>query len=456
MKAGFWIFTVLFTVAKAAVVIAKTNLKGKTMKQKSLPLSLLITLALCLAACNTPTPTASSSAPASSASTEAVTSANLPKPDYAAIAQKVVTQCANIKEGEIVQISGDVKDDELLHELSLAVRKLGAFPLLNMDKQDIAWQKKMIKEVPAQWDSQTNQANLKLAGIVNVNIGMFSGEPFNPFEDVPQERFEAMQNAFKPINELRRKRGIRAIQFGGNGLYPSKANAERLGLTQAELAQIFWNGINTDYTQLQAEGEKYRQMLAAAKEVHLTHPNGTDLKVKIEKRQAFISDGVVSAEDIKRGGPALQVWLPAGEAYITTVPGTAEGRIVVDRDGTVDVTGYKVIEGLTLDFKAGKLVSMNARSGLEPLKKAYDKVTGEGAKGKDEFGFIDLGVNRNLVLGPKAIRGDYAPAGMVTIGFGGNEGYGGENKASFSYESNLPGTTLKLDGKVVVENGVLK
>ncbi|NOT62633.1 MAG: aminopeptidase [Acidobacteria bacterium] len=430
------------------------------MKNLRLPLSLLIALTSWLAACTTPanSPSAStpSTAPASSASTEAGASAHLPKPDYAAIAQKVVAQCANIQEGEIVQINGEVKDHELLRELSLAVSKLGAFPLLQIYKQDNEWQKRVMQEMPAKWDSQTNQLGLKLAGFVNAEIVLFNGEAANLFEDFPQERMEARMNANKPIGELRRQRGVRNIQLGANSLYPSKNNAERLGLTQAELAQIFWNGINADYAQLQAEGEKYRQLLAAAKEIHLTHPNGTDLKVKIEKRPVFVSDGVVSAEDVKRGHPATTVFLPAGEVYVTAVPGTAEGRFVVDHELYVGASGSTPIEGLTFDFKAGKMVSATARSGLEAFNKTYNRVTGKRAEGKDEFGVINLGINRNLVLGPKAKSGDYAPAGMVTVGFGGNEQYGGTNKAAGGWESNLPGCTLKLDGKVVVENGVLK
>lgn len=430
------------------------------MKMQRLFLFTLVIFFLCFAACNNASTTSTEKAATASSATATTANADagaaMPKPDYKAIAQKIVTQCAAVKEGEIVQISGEIKDADLLEELAFEVSKLGAFPLLQMYRQNQERTKQFMQEMPAKWDSQTNQLSLKLAGMSNVNISLSNSEAFNPMADLPQERIDAMRKAGEPIQELRRKRNVRDIFIGGNGLYPSKTNSERLGLTQAELATIFWNGINTDYTQLQAEGEKYRQMLAAGQEVHLTHPNGTDLKVRIEKRPVFASDGVISAEDIKRGGPAVQVWLPAGEVYVTVVPNTAEGRIVIDRENFLDSKGLTLIEGLTLEFKAGKLVSMSARSGLDPLKKAYDKVTGQGGEGKDQFSFIDLGINRSLVLGPKAKRGDYAPAGMVSFGFGGNEQYGGTNKAAWGYETNLTGCTLKLDGKVVIENGVLK
>ncbi len=454
------------TVNRQRLPRKKLMQKGATVKTK-LFLLIVSSALTCLApACATPPVEDQKPVTAASASAQGTTSATPPSAeptpaptptvDYRAIAQKVVAQCAAVKQGEIIQISGDAKDAELLEELALEVSKLGAFPLVNMFRSNPERAKRAMQEIPAKWDTQVNQLGLKLAGLVNANITLANAEPFNLFEDFPQERLDAQRKANEPISALRRQRNIRSIAIGGNGLYPSKANSERLGLTQAELAQIFWHGINTDYTQLQADGERYRQLLAAANEVHLTHPNGTDLKVKITKRPVFVSDGVISAEDIKRGGQAVQLWLPAGEVYVTVVPGTAEGRVVVDRENYLGAQGNTLIEGLTLDFKAGKLVSMTARAGLEPLKKAYDKVTGQGGAGKDQFSFVDLGINRSLVLGPHAKRGDYAPAGMVSLGFGGNEQYGGANKAAWGYETNLAGCTVRLDGKVVVENGALR
>lgn len=425
------------------------NPKSKLMVAAVLTLSLIT-------ACNNAPDAAKETSATPAAAVTASAGKEMAKPDYAAIAQKLVSQCAGVKEGEIVSISGEIKDAELLEELSIEVRKLGAFPLMNMYHDNPERQKRALQEIPAKWDSQTNQLSLKLAGMTNVNISINNSEPVNLLEHFPQERLEAMSKANEPVSDLSRKRNIRTLVLGGNGLYPSKANAQELGLTQAELAKIFWDGINTDYDQLQADGEKYRQLLSAAKEAHLTHPNGTDLKVKIEKRPVFANDGVISADDIKRGGPAVEVWLPAGEVYVTPVPGTAEGRIVVDRYNYLGASGPTLIEGLTLDFKAGKLVSMTARSGLEPFKRAYDKLSGKAAEGKDQFSVIDLGINRSLVLGPNAKRGDYAPAGTISVGYGGNIVYGGENKAVGRFETNLLGTTLELDGKVVVENGTLK
>ena len=110
------------------------------------------------------------------------------------------------------------------------------------------------------------------------------------------------------------------------------------------------------------------------------------------------------------------------------------------------------ILGLTLTFKAGKLTSMTAKSGLEPLQALYDA----SGPGKELFGFIDIGINPNVRLLPDSRLVAFMPAGMVTVGVGGNTWAGGENEAPFALNGFLPGSTFKVDGQVLVEGGALK
>jgi hypothetical protein len=77
-------------------------------------------------------------------------------------------------------------------------------------------------------------------------------------------------------------------------------------------------------------------------------------------------------------------------------------------------------------------------------------------EGKDLFGLIDIGVNQNVRIPPGSRMVGYMPAGMVTIGYGNNEWAGGNNNNPFASAHFLPGSTLKVDGKILVENGVLK
>ena len=106
------------------------------MTTKSMMFVASILLAGLLAACNNAPEVAkeSNATPAALASPSAAK--ELAKPDYSAIAQKIVAQSAGVKEGDIVQISGEIKDADLLQEIALEVRKLGAFPLLQMSSDN--------------------------------------------------------------------------------------------------------------------------------------------------------------------------------------------------------------------------------------------------------------------------------------------------------------------------------
>ena len=364
--------------------------------------------------------------------------------DNEALAQKLVTQCAGIHEGDIVLVSGGVRDVELLEDVAVQVRKLGAFPLVTLGSDRMT--RRMFTDVPAKYDSQTPEFDLKLLNLVTAIISVDWGQTMGLLADIPPERLAAQAQAGQPVGELLLKRNVRQVNLG-NGLYPTTALARQFAVPQPELSKIFWAGVNADYTKLQATGEAVKTALASGREIQITNPNGTDLRVRIEARPVFVSDGVISAEDMQRGGAACQVWLPAGEVYVAPVPGTAEGKVVVDRQ----FYQGKEILGLTLTFKAGKLTSMTAKSGLEPLKALYDAA----GPGKDLFAAIDLGINPNVRLLPGSHMVAWMPVGMVTVGFGNNTWAGGENNASFGLYSFLPGSTVKVDGKVLVTDGIL-
>jgi hypothetical protein len=168
------------------------------------------------------------------------------------------------------------------------------------------------------------------------------------------------------ISKTYLSRNVHQVSLG-NGLFPTERTAELYGLSVEKLSTIFWEGVNTDYNKLQATGDSVKRTLKAGKQVKITNPNGTDIAFNIESRPVFVSDGVISPEDASTGGPACQVWLPAGEVYVAPVTGSAEGKIVIDRQ----IFQGKEITGLTLVFKAGKLRD-DRQVRPRALKAAYD------------------------------------------------------------------------------------
>ncbi len=366
------------------------------------------------------------------------------KSDNDDIAKKLVIQCTHVKEGDIVWIAGGDKQAELLEDIAIQVRKLGAWPLITIssDRMD----RKYFDEVPDKYDSQFPEMQQKILSMVNVYIGLSYDETSAIFADVPAERFAALGQAYEPVNNLFIKSNIRSVNLG-NGLNPTEERARQFNVPINDLGKIYWAGINTDYGNLEKIGKSLQKKLSVAHEARIVNPNGTDLTVQVTGRKAFVSDGIVSDEDLMTGGAALKNFLPAGEAFISDVPGTANGKIVVEKLFYMD----KPIAGLMLTFKDGKIISMSAKSGLEPLRAQYDAA----GKGKDEFGFIDIGFNPDVKLIPNSDMKVWVSSGMVTLGIGGNLWAGGQNESSFGLPTFLPGSTLTLDGIPVVKNGNL-
>ena len=366
-------------------------------------------------------------------------------PDVKATAQTLVNQCASVKEGDRVLIAGRPVDIELLEEVAVQVRKLGAFPHISVGHAKLG--RRMFDETPAKFDAQTDDFDLKLAGIVNAMITVSATDNPGLFADVPPQRAAARAKATQAIEQATLKNNVRMVSLG-NGLFPTAATAKMFGLSEDALAKIFWAGVNTDYSKLQNTGQSVQGALAKGKEVKITGPGGTNLTMSIASRTTYVSDGVISTDDLAKGGAACQVWLPAGEVYTTPVPGTAEGTVYVERH----FFQGKEVNGITLTFKGGKLASMTAKSGLEPIKALYDAA---GA-GKDELGFIDIGINPDVKIPTESKLTSWVPAGMLTIGHGGNEWAGGTNTSPFSMDYRLPGCTVTVDGKTLIENGNLK
>lgn len=365
-------------------------------------------------------------------------------PSTAEIAKKLVALCANVKEKEVVFISGGTGNLDLLDDIAIEVEKAGGVPMVTvMNERRL---RRTYEEVPAAKDALIADASLKLVNAQSASISIDFVENPGYLTGVPPERMAARSKAFVPVDEASLKHSIKSVNLG-NALYPTDALAKRFGMSKDELARIFWSGVNADYAKLQSLGIAVSKAFAAGKEVRLTNPNGTDIRMRIEARPNFVSDGVISDEDIQRGGPACLVWLPAGEVYLAPVAGSAEGTVVIDRSFFQETE----ILGLTLTFKAGKIASMTAGSGLDKFKPFYDAA---GA-GKDEFSFIDVGINTNVAPPPNSKMQSFVQSGMVTVGIGGNTWAGGTNSCPFGHIGFLPGSQLEVDGKALVRSGAL-
>lgn len=425
------------------------------MMKRALHAALVVATFCSLAACQRPaeqetaTPAPEPSAAAATpeaAGAAASTAAPAPPVDLEALAKRIVTQSAGVKEGEAVLITGRLQDAALMEDLAVEVARVGGFPMIEYGSDRLS--KRLFFDVPEKYDARQDALVAKLVDAFDVVISLGNGTSENLFEGADPKRMAARAMANEAVAEAMLKRGVRLVELGNN-LYPTAWRAERFGMDQDALARMFWEGVSMDYTELQKRGAQIRAALAAGNVVHVTNPNGTDLTFSILGRKVGVSDGIISEEDVREGGAAVSVYLPAGDVYTTPVPGSAQGRLV-DTGGSFR---GKKIDNLTLTIADGKVTAMDGSGpGYADLKAMYD--ASDDAR-KAEFSFLNLGINPAVKLG-QGSTGSWVPAGAVTVGTGANAWAGGDNHSGLGQTVFLPGSTVTLDDKPIVENGELK
>jgi leucyl aminopeptidase (aminopeptidase T) len=397
-----------------------------------------IAVALVLAACGpagTPPPPAPATSP---------TQAAVAQPDLKAIAASLV-KSGMIKPGDKVMISGSARDAALLEDLAVETMKAGGQPLITLTSEQLA--RRSYDEVPASFDSQPQTLGVGLVNLFDAQILVDVGESDSTLQGVPAARLAARAKTGQAVTQATTKRGPRIVNLG-NGLYPTATLAQRLGKSQAELADIFWKASAVAPETIRAKGESVRADLAKAKQITIASANGTNITFTVMGAKGVLSDGGLTPEKVKEGGSAATTWLPAGELLMPVANGTADGKIVIDKS----LVNGTSVEGLTLTFAKGKLVSMTATAGLEALKALYDASGGA----KDQFAYIDIGLNPAVDLPTNTGRIVYMVPGAITVGLGENASLGGVNVTDFTFSGALTAPTLTADGKTIIASGTLK
>jgi leucyl aminopeptidase (aminopeptidase T) len=391
--------------------------------------------ALALAACGPKAPSERAATPAAAVTTPSAA-------DRAAVARSAA-HAARIKPGDRVLVTGSVRDADLLEDLAVEAMKLGGQQMIAIGSDRLT--RRSYDDVPAVFDTLSPTLGFALVNSFEVQLGVDVGESDSVLAGVPPARLAARAQVGVPVNTASLKRGVRSVNVG-NGLYPTAALARRLGVARSDLANVFWRAVAVAPESLQARGAAARATLTGGRRVTVTAPNGTNISFDVIGAKTFLSDGALAPQAPQ--GAAWATWLPAGELLATPVVGTAEGKVVIDK---VVVRGTEVV-GLTLMFGRGRLTSMTATSGVEAIQVSYDAAGGA----KDLFGYIDLGLNPEVRLPLNTGGIVWMAAGAVTIAFGDNQYVGGTNVSDFSMVGALAGATVSVDGRAIVENGVLK
>jgi aminopeptidase len=355
------------------------------------------------------------------------------------LASQVVNKCLRITDKDNVTISVSSHVIPLAEEVAVECFKNGADAVLNLytDKYQSAYLNLLSEE------SLRQPSVFCRAFTANSTAEIFLLAAYDPsiYRKTPPEKMTANgEGENKAHWPLSRERKVRTLSIGLPLL--TRPRAKAYGFNFNRWTKMVRAASNVDYDKLAARGRKLKDALSDAGTIRIT-AKGTDLAFDVTGRTRRISDGVIDDEDISIGN--FDDSLPAGSISVCPIEESAKGTIQFNTPTPVEGLSVKNVRW---KFEGGRVVEFEGGSGSKKIKEEWQQAGGD----KDRIANFTMGFNPLALAG--YLSNDIA-AGAVSVGIGGNEGVGGNNKSPFYFGGTLTGATVTVGDKTVVRAGKL-
>ncbi|NLN17412.1 MAG: aminopeptidase [Firmicutes bacterium] len=194
-----------------------------------------------------------------------------------------------------------------------------------------------------------------------------------------------------------------------------------------------------DYEVIAARSKEVAQILSRGEKVKITTPAGTDLTLSIKGREGQPDTGILHR-------PGEFGNLPAGEAYIAPVEGSAQGTLVID--GAMSGVGM-LKEPIVMEVRDGVVVDLQGPD-ADALRGVLEGL-GEAAYMIGELG---VGTNDQAVICGQVLE-DEKVLGTIHIAIGNNSFFGGTIQVASHHDGILREPTVVIDGELLLEKGRL-
>ncbi|KXS43514.1 MAG: leucyl aminopeptidase [Candidatus Frackibacter sp. T328-2] len=221
----------------------------------------------------------------------------------------------------------------------------------------------------------------------------------------------------------------------------ANANGTRAATLPMITKEIMGRTLTADYGKIKERSIKIAEILNEGQVAHLTTEIGTDLKMSLEGREGKPDTGIYH----QKGDFGN---LPAGEAYLAPLEGTASGKIVID--GAMSGIGV-LEEPITLIVEDGYAVEIEGGRDADKLKEIVDQY-GKEARNIAELG---IGTNDEAILTGVVLE-DEKVLGTIHVAIGDNSSFGGKVEVDSHLDGIIKEPTLKIDDQIIMKNGKLK
>ncbi|MBN1351965.1 aminopeptidase [candidate division KSB1 bacterium] len=196
--------------------------------------------------------------------------------------------------------------------------------------------------------------------------------------------------------------------------------------------------ISADYSKIKERTQKMADIFTIGKRLTITTPAGTNLTMSIANVKGKVNSGVATDKGQFSS-------LPGGEAYLSPVSGSAQGKVVIDR--SLDFIGL-LNEPLTLSVKDGVIVKISGNKEAQNFRRII-KPYGQNARK-----LIGVGVGTNDRAKPGLSVGeDKKSIGTVHITIGNNTFYDKTRRLPARIDGVLQNASLSIDGRQIIKHG---
>ena len=209
------------------------------------------------------------------------------------------------------------------------------------------------------------------------------------------------------------------------------------GVTEEMLARAG----NVDMNKMVHITNKMTDILTIGSNVHITTPAGTDLRMSIKGKKGIADTGFVTE-------PGMTCNIPAGEAFLAPVEGSAEGILVID--GSMGKSGI-IKKPIKMYVSNGFVTKILGNREARLLRK---QLAPFGKKGRN-IAELGIGTNSKAKLTGKVLE-DEKILGTVHVALGNNLTMGGTCDVGSHLDGILLRPKVIIDEKIILSGGKIR
>lgn len=338
-----------------------------------------------------------------------------------------------VQPGELVQIRSNIERFDVLQEMLLAVEQAGATPLL--ETIPVKYLERLLNEASQdyleKWDKYREGWMKQYDRIV-----VLQGDIPN-FASLPQESFATWLMARHRLTGIEEERRLPFLLVA----IPTKLRAQQLGMSLAALEKILLPALAASAEELQNEINRALKLAQGGSTMTIRSGGKYELRMKLGRRPWHNDDGYINQEDRAQG--AIVSNLPAGSIYTTVLEDTTEGAILIPK--------VRQARQVVFHFERGRINRVETSDPAEAgtISAWLDSHSGEPRR----ISHIGLGLNPYLTREIDWTLVDEHVYGNLFLALGENRYMGGQNESTLNEDFTIPGATLLVDGRTLVENG---